>query len=68
MSVVGDIMSALKNVIVLTDQVDGLTEEVRKLSAELRDVDRRLARLEGAFSFATRTQQAAPQLKGPEEA
>lgn len=46
MSAFGDIMSGLKTVMALTDRVEGLSKDVDLLRSELRDIDRRLIRVE----------------------
>ncbi|MDN5928370.1 MAG: hypothetical protein L0I29_14965 [Hyphomicrobiales bacterium] len=46
MSALGDIMTGLKTVMGLTEKVEGLTKDIDAVSAELRDVDRRVVRLE----------------------
>jgi hypothetical protein len=46
MSAFGDIMSGLKTVMSLTEKVEGLSKDADGLRSELRDMDRRLIRLE----------------------
>lgn len=46
MSALGDIMNGLRTVMELTGKVDGLSSNVNTLTADLREVDRRLIRVE----------------------
>lgn len=46
MSALGDIMNGLRTVMNLTGKVEALTGNVDRLSTDLREVDRRLIRLE----------------------
>ena len=46
MSALSDIMAGLRTVIDLTGRVETLTGNVNRLTADLRDVDRRLIRVE----------------------
>jgi hypothetical protein len=46
MSAIGDIMAGLKTVVELTGKVERLDKNVEGLSADVRDIDRRLVRLE----------------------
>ena len=46
MSALGDIMAGLRTVIDLTGRVETLTGNVNRLTADLRDMDRRLIRVE----------------------
>jgi hypothetical protein len=46
MSTIGDIMAGLKTAIELTGKVDRLERSAEGLSSDLRDLDRRLVRLE----------------------
>lgn len=46
MSVLSDIMSGMRTVLELTGQVDGLTKDLRQLTGDVRDIDRRLVRVE----------------------
>lgn len=46
MSAFGDIMNGLKTVMELTGKVEKLTSNHDRLDSELRDIDRRLIRLE----------------------
>jgi hypothetical protein len=45
-SALGDIMSGLRTVVELTGKVQTLTGNVERLTTDLRDIDRRLVRLE----------------------
>jgi hypothetical protein len=45
-SALGDIMSGLRTVVELTGKVQTLTGNVERLTTDLRDIDRRLIRLE----------------------
>ena len=46
MSTLKDVMSAMKEVLLLTDKVDRAGTVLSEMSSELRDHDRRLIRLE----------------------
>jgi hypothetical protein len=46
MSAIGDIMAGLKTVVELTGKVERLDKNVEGLSTDVRDIDRRLVRLE----------------------
>lgn len=46
MSAFGDIMSGLRTVMALTEKVEDLTKDADQLRSELRDIDRRLIRVE----------------------
>ncbi|NLD53984.1 MAG: hypothetical protein GX652_04915 [Burkholderiaceae bacterium] len=46
MSAFGDIMGGLKTVMALTDKVEALSKDADLLRGELRDIDRRLVRVE----------------------
>jgi hypothetical protein len=46
MSAFGDIMNGLKTVMELTGKVDKLMTNYDKLNSEMRDIDRRLIRVE----------------------
>ena len=46
MSAFGDIMSGLKTVMALTNKVEDLSKDADLLRSELRDIDRRLIRVE----------------------
>ncbi len=46
MSAFGEIMNGLKQVMFLTENVNGLSKDVDALRSELRNIDRRLIRVE----------------------
>lgn len=46
MSAFADIMNGLKTVMTLTEKVEGLSKDTDALRTELRDIDRRLIRVE----------------------
>ena len=46
MSAISDILTGLKTVMELTAKVGGLTQDIDRLAAEVRDIDRRLVRVE----------------------
>lgn len=46
MSAIGDILTGLKTVMELTSKVAGLTQDIDRLAAEVRNIDRRLVRVE----------------------
>ena len=52
MSTIKDVMSAMKEVLLLTDKVDRAGSMLSDISAELRDHDRRLVRLETIVEIA----------------
>jgi hypothetical protein len=52
MSTLKDVMSAMKEVLLLTDKVDRVGTVLSEMSGELRDHDRRLIRLETMVEIA----------------
>jgi hypothetical protein len=52
LSTLKDVMSALKEVLLLTDKVDRVGSVLSEMSSELRDHDRRLIRLETIVEIA----------------
>ena len=56
MSTVKDVISALKEVLLLTDKVDRAGMVLSEISSELRDHDRRLIRLETMVEISTTRQ------------
>ena len=52
MSTLKDVMSAMKEVLLLTDKVDRTGKLLTEISRELRDHDRRLIRLETMVEIA----------------
>lgn len=52
MSTLKDVVSALKEVLLLTDKVDRAGKMLSEISGELRDHDRRLIRLETMVEVA----------------
>ena len=52
MSTLKDVMSTMKEVLLLTDKVDRAGSMLSDISAELRDHDRRLVRLETIVEIA----------------
>lgn len=52
MSTLKDVVSALKEVLLLTDKVDRAGKMLSEISGELRDHDRRLIRLETVVEVA----------------
>jgi hypothetical protein len=54
MSVLGDIMTGLRTVMELTGKVESLTKEIDELALSVRDIDRRLVRVETVIEI-TRT-------------
>ena len=52
MSTLKDVMSAMKEVLLLTDKVDRAGKLLTEISQELRDHDRRLIRLETLVEVA----------------
>lgn len=60
MSTLKDVMSAMKEVMLLTDKVDRAGSVLSEMAAELRDHDRRLVRLETIVEIA-KAQQRIPE-------
>jgi thioredoxin-like negative regulator of GroEL len=60
MSTLKDVMSAMKEVMLLTDKVDRAGSVLSEMATELRDHDRRLVRLETIVEIA-KTQQRIPE-------
>lgn len=52
MSATEKFFKAIKDVIVLSNEVKGLSDEVRSLDGLLRDVDRRVVRVETILEIA----------------
>ncbi|MCL5405433.1 MAG: hypothetical protein M1398_01680 [Deltaproteobacteria bacterium] len=52
MSALKDVMSAMKEVLLLTDKVDCAGSVLSEMALELRDHDRRLVRLETIIEIA----------------
>jgi len=52
MSTISDVMTAMKDVLLLTDKVDRSGKMLSELARELRDHDRRLIRLETMVAMA----------------
>ena len=52
MSTISDVMTAMKDVLLLTDKVDRSGKMLSELARELRDHDRRLIRLETMIEMA----------------
>ncbi len=52
MSTIKDVMSAMKEVLLLTDKVDRTGAALSEISGELREHDRRLIRLETIVEIA----------------
>ena len=59
MSTLKDVVSALKEVLLLTDEVDRAGKMLTEIAGELRDHDRRLIRLETMVEVA----KSQPRLK-----
>ena len=62
MSTLKDVVSALKEVLLLTDKVDRAGKMLSEISGELRDHDRRLIRLETMVEVARRQPRLTDQL------
>ena len=60
MSTLKDVMSAMKEVMLLTDQVDRAGSVLSEMATELRNHDRQLVRLETIVEIA-KTQQRIPE-------
>jgi len=66
MSAISDILTGLKTVMDLTTKVGALTQDINTLAAEVRDIDRRLVRVETIIEV-TRTDGAVLRIaKNPE--
>ena len=52
MSALGDIWDALRQAIGIADEVKRMSKLMEELAGEMRDIDRRLARLEGRWEAA----------------
>jgi len=52
MGATDNFFKAIKNVMLLTNEVKGLTKEVINLSQEVREIDRRLIRIETMIEIA----------------
>ena len=52
MGATDNFFKAIKNVMLLTNEVKGLTKEVINLSQEVREIDRRLVRIETMVEIA----------------
>jgi hypothetical protein len=61
-STLKDVVSALKEVLLLTDKVDRAGKMLSEISGELRDHDRRLIRLETMVEVARRQPRLTDQL------
>lgn len=65
MSALGDIMSGLRTVVELTGKVETLTRNVDRLTNDMRDMDRRVVRLETIIEL-TRNDGAVLRIAKPE--
>lgn len=54
MSTAGDIFSVLKKIILVSEDLDRLSNEVKALSDDLRDHEGRLIRIETTLSLASK--------------
>ncbi|MGD9368309.1 MAG: hypothetical protein PVH87_21600 [Desulfobacteraceae bacterium] len=61
MSTLKDVMSAMKEVMLLTDKVDRAGKVLSEMASELRDHDRRLVRLETIVEIAKNQQRITEQ-------
>lgn len=61
MSTLKDVMSAMKEVMLLTDKVDRAGKVLSEMATELRDHDRRLIRLETIVEIAKNQQRITEQ-------
>ena len=53
MSLADRVYDGMRNLMRLNDRLEGLTRDLKELSAQLRDVDRRLIRVETALELAS---------------
>ena len=60
MSVTERILTGIRNVLRQQDKIEALTEAVKQLSSEMRELDRRLVRIETMIELAQ--SQAVPRL------
>ena len=63
MSTLKDVISAMKEVLLLTDKVDRAGAVLTEISGELRDHDRRLIRLETMVEIAGKQHQVTNRTK-----
>ena len=63
MSTLKDVLSAMKDVLLLTDKVDRAGKVLTDISSELRDHDRRLIRLETMVELAGARQRLTDETK-----
>ena len=63
MSTLKDVISAMKDVLLLTDKVNRAGQVLTDISSELRDHDRRLIRLETMVELAKNQPRLADELK-----
>lgn len=71
MSVVGDAFTALKNVMLLHERIEGVRSDVERLTTDLKglteyvvSVDKRLVRIETMIEMAGRAGGGQPRIEG----
>ena len=57
MSTLGEVMRAMKEVLLLTEKVDSAGKTLSEMSKEIRELDRRLIRLETMVELAQNQKQ-----------
>jgi hypothetical protein len=65
MSARSDLYEQVKRVIAAANRMQAISDAVTQMTIDIRDMDRRFARLEGAFYAHTQATGSPPQLKGP---
>jgi hypothetical protein len=60
MSVISDVLGALKTAIQLEERVKSMAGNVANLAQEVREIDKRLVRLETIIEFGTRNSSPPP--------
>ena len=53
MSLVDRVYEGMRNLMRLNDRLEGLTRDLKELSIQVRDIDRRLIRVETALELAS---------------
>jgi hypothetical protein len=63
----GNLYEQVKRVLTVANQMQSVTDAVKDMGNDIRDIDRRLARLEGAFDLATRHRPEPPRITESDE-
>lgn len=64
MSVIKDALTAIREAVKLVDEVKKAAEKINLLAVEIRDLDRRVCRLEGRWEAAFDIAKLNPRLRG----